>query len=140
MSRRKTIEDRILILEKFRDWAKPTLVAVAKELALAQPLINPNIYCKDDLDRKIIAYLIDKEAAGSTEIARALGLEKPKLVGRHTIGKRIKRLSLLSGRDGWHILEFHPECRDGKFRAWWLMLEDVDIEAFRKQFSEADLK
>lgn len=128
----KTLEDRVLALERFADRVKPTLAEVEKQLSLSRPLINPNSYCKDNLDRQIILYLIEHTSGGTTEIAEALNLDSPKLIGRHTIGKRIKRLSQISSRDGWNILEFHPELKEGKFRAWWINLEDINVEAFKK--------
>jgi len=125
-------ETRLSRLETFVDWAKPLLEEIAKQLELSRPRINPKKYCKDELDRKIINYLIENKGAGTTELAEALNLEDPKLVGRHLIGKRLKRLKDLSDRDGWHILEFHPETKEGKFRAWWILIEDIDLEAFRR--------
>ena len=92
--------------------------------------MNPAKYCSDELDRRIIDHLIEHHADGTTKIAKALGL-KPES-GRHIIGKRLEKMRCLSEADTWHILTFHPERKEGKFRAWWLTLEDIDIEAWRK--------
>lgn len=127
----KTIEDRLVALESILDKYRPIWDALAKEYDLAKPRVNPEIYCKDDLDRQIIAYLIEHGSGATSEVAEAVGLENPKNVGRHTIGKRIIRIKKLAERDHWDILEFHPENKEGKFRAWWLNLAEVDIAKFK---------
>lgn len=124
------IEKRLRALERFRDRYEPVLREVVKFLDISRPRVNPDKYCSDDLDRKIIDYLIEHLGAGTTEIATALGLDPQK--GRHIIGKRIAKIKRLSEQDGWNILEFHPELKEGKFRAWWINLEEIDVEAFRK--------
>lgn len=124
------IEKRLRKLEKFKDKAQPVLTAVVKFLDLSRPRANPEKYCRCDLDRKIINYLIDHKGAGTTELAKALGLDPKK--GRHTIGKHLAKIARLSQNDGWDILEFHPEKKEGKMRAWWLDIEQVDIEDFHK--------
>lgn len=128
----KTIEDRLEALEKFRDKALPVIEAAQKFLDISKERFNPANFCKDATDKRIIDYLIEHKAGATSEIAEALGLENPKNVGRHVIGKRINRLKEVFERNGWHVLEFHPENRDGKFRAWWLSIEEIDVEGFRK--------
>jgi len=46
---------------------------------------------------------------------------------------------ILREQDGWNILEFHPELKEGKFRAWWINLEEIDVEAFRKSLKAKGL-
>jgi len=124
------IEKRLRALERFKDRYEPVLQEVIKFLDISRPKVNPAKYCSDDMDRKIIEYLIENKGAGTTEIAKALGLDPEK--GRHTIGKRMVKIQRLSENEGWNILEFHPEVKEGKFRSWWINLEEIDIEAFRK--------
>jgi len=128
----KTIEDRLEALEKFRDKTLPVIEAAQKFLDISKERFNPANCCKDATDKRIIDYLIEHKAGATSDIAEALGLENPKNVGRHIIGKRISRLKEVFERNGWHVMEFHPENRDGKFRAWWLSIEEIDVEAFRK--------
>ena len=128
----KTIDDRLEALEKFRNKVLPVIEAVQKFLDISKERVNPADFCKDDTDRRIVDYLIEHKAGATSEIAEALGLENPKNVGRHTIGKRINRLKEVSERNNWHILEFHPENKDGKFRAWWLNIDEINVEEFKK--------
>lgn len=141
MGRRKrssTIEGRIEALEKFKDRTLPLLEEIRKFLDISKPKVNPFQFCKDDLDREIINYLIENKAGATSEIAEALGLESPKTVGRHTIGKRISRLKTVFERNNWPVLTFHPENKEGKFRAWWLAIEDIDVEGFKKEYNKLE--
>jgi hypothetical protein len=124
------IEKRLRALEKFRDKYEPVLQEVIKFLDISRPKVDPKKYCSDEIDRKIIDYLIENKGAGTTEIAKALGLDPEK--GRHIIGKRLAKMQRLSEEDGWDILEFHPERKEGKFRAWWINIEQIDVESFRR--------
>jgi len=126
------VEDRIEALEKFRDKTLPIIEAVQKFLDLSKERFNPASLCKDEIDKRIIDYLIEHKAGATSDIAQALGLENPKNVGRHIIGKRIQRLKEVFERNNWNVLEFHPENKDGKFRAWWLSIDEIDVEGFRK--------
>lgn len=138
---RKTIEERLDALEREWSWAKPIIMELAKQYDLQKPHVNPLKFCKDDLDRKIIGYLIDNLGAGTTEIAKGINLANPEKVGRHVVGKRLLRINKQSNNEGWHILDFdpamreHPITKEKKLRAWWINLEDVDVEGFKKEFS-----
>jgi len=136
---RKTIEERLEALERDWNWAKPIIVELAKQYDLQKPRVNPMKYCKDEVDRKIISYLIDNLGAGTTEIARGIGLPNPAEVGRHLVGKRLLRIHKQSSDEGWNILNFdpamreHPISKEKKLRAWWINLEDVNVEEFKKE-------
>lgn len=131
----RKIEDRLDALEKFRDKALPVLEAAQKVLEISKEKFNPFSLCKDGVDRQIIDYLIEHKAAGTSELAEALQLDNPKVIGRHVVGKRIIRMKEVFERNGWHVLDFHPENKEGKFRAWWLSIEDIDVEGFRKNLA-----
>lgn len=118
------------MLEKFKEKYEPVLQEVIKFLDISRPKVDPKKYCSDEMDKKIIDYLIENKGAGTTEIAKALGLDPEK--GRHIIGKRLAKLKRLSEEDGWDILEFHKERKEGKFRAWWINIEQIDVESFRR--------
>lgn len=128
---KRDIERRLRKLEYFFKWVMPLVEKVAKQLKI----VNPAKFCRGNLDRGITNYLIEHEGAGTTEIAKAVGLEPEK--GRHTIGKHLAKIARLSKNEGWTILEFHPEMKEGKFRAWWLDIEQVDIEAFHKSVNKS---
>lgn len=129
------IESRIKRLERFKDWAEPLLRQTKKVLELSAPKADVLKYCHDELDWKILSYLVEVEVAGTTEIAGALGFSPDR--GRHLIGKRLRRIAEESRADGEIILRFRPERieHEGKqkFRAWWLHLENIDLEAFREK-------
>jgi hypothetical protein len=139
---KRPIEDRVTSVEKDIAWMKPVVSELAKQLDLSRPRVNPIKYCKSDLDKKIIAVMIEKIAASSTEIAAALGLEKPEKLGRHLVGKRLKRIAKEASVDGWDILTFnpaikeHPTTNEKKYRAWWLNISEIDIEGFKKSMGE----
>jgi len=138
--KQKTIDGRVAQLEKTVDRYLPIWDALAKEYDLAKPRYYLGPACKDELDRRIVDYLIENGSGATTEIAKALGLENPKIVGRHIIGKRLKRLQEFTERQNWSIFEFHPEQKEGKFRAWWIRREDVDVEGFRKAMGKSEQK
>ena len=127
------IEGRLKRLERFKDWAEPLLRQTKKVLELSAPKANVLKYLHDELDRRIMSYLIEVEVAGTTEIAGALGLNPES--GRHLIGKRLRRIAERSEADGEIILRFRPERLEHKgkpkFRAWWVELQNIDLEAFR---------
>jgi len=135
---KKSIEERLDTLEREWSWAKPIITELAKQYDLQRPRINPMKYCRDETDRKIVAYLIENLGAGATEIAGGIGLVNPQGLARHLVGKRLMRLFKLSSGEGWHILDFdtatreNPITKEKKFRAWWINLEEVDIEGFKK--------
>lgn len=136
-SDKKFLEDRLEAVERYLAWAKPIIDELAKQYDLQKPRVNPVKYCKDELDKKIINYLIDNFGAGATEIAIGVGLEHPE-TARHLIGKRLKRLRKQSLDDGWCILDFdpatreHPVTKTPKYRAWWIHMEDVDVATFKE--------
>lgn len=144
MSERKSIEERISYLEREMNWMRPLVTEIASQYDLSRPRINPMKYCKDELDRRIMNYLIDNLGAGATEIAKKLGLEEPETRSRHLVGKRLNRFVKASFEDGWHILTFdkthreHPTEHVVKYRAWWLNLEEVDVEGFKKEFQRIE--
>lgn len=131
------IEKRLRKLEKFMDRNVPVLESVRKFLDLSRPRVNPAKYCRSSLDRQIIEYLIEHKGAGTSEIAKALGLNPQK--ARHTIGKHLIKIARFSANDGWDILEFHPEMKEGKFRAWWIDIEQTDVEGFHKNLKSLEV-
>lgn len=140
-SNRKTIEERLEFVERELNWMRPVVTDLAKQLDISRPRINPMKYCRDDLDRQIMSYLIDNLGAGATEIAKALGLEEPEHRSRHLVGKRLNRLFRLSSADGWQIMHFdrahrqHPTSGAVKYRAWWLNLEELDVKGFKEELN-----
>ena len=127
------IESRLKRLERFKDWAEPLLRQTKKVLELSAPKANILKYCHDELDRRIMSYLIEVEVAGTTEIAGALGFDPAR--GRHLVGKRLRRIEERASADGEIVLRFRPERLEHKgkpkFRAWWVELSNIDVRVFR---------
>ena len=77
--------------------------------------INPNIFCIDDIDTKIIHHLLDHRGATTTELAEVLK------TNRWLILNRLRKISKASKkRLGKTIVSYYPGERTGKRKAWWL--------------------
>ena len=138
---KKPLEERLTDLERKWEHYESQIIELSKLYSLQKKKVNPNLYCKDDFDRSIINYLIDNLGAGTTEIAKGLGLEEPE-VARHSIGKRLKVIAEKAKANEWIILTFdtenkeHPITKEKKSRAWWINVENVDVEEFKKNMDK----
>lgn len=75
--------------------------------------------CRDDLDRKLLAYLLQHEGATTPELARSLLRANGK---RRTILGRIDKLNQRARNIlGVRILEHERGIVKGKRGAWWLV-------------------
>ncbi|MEM3442657.1 MAG: ribbon-helix-helix domain-containing protein [Candidatus Bathyarchaeia archaeon] len=83
--------------------------------------VNPHAYCMDEIDHKIIDYLIHYKGATTPEIAQYLK------TNRWLILNRLRRLERISEKQlGKPIIQYHPEERVGKKRAWWINEELIE--------------
>ena len=77
--------------------------------------INPHAFCIDEIDHKIINYLIHYRGATTSEIAEAIK------VNRWLILNRLKKIESKSKKQlGKPIIEYYAGQRSGKTRAWWI--------------------
>ena len=135
--RPKPLEDRVSNLEKEWNAAKPIIAELAKQYDLQRTRVDVWWYCRDPIDRDIINYLIDNYGAGTTEIANAIGVEGK--FARHLVGKRLHRIHRDSTVRNEPFLEFvagrqeKPNSDELKYRAWWIRIEEVDVESFKKK-------
>jgi len=83
--------------------------------------INPHVFCIDEIDHKIINYLLHYGGATTSEIAEALE------VNRWLILNRLKRIKSKSKKQiGKPIIEYYAGQKAGKSKAWWLNEELVE--------------
>ncbi len=81
--------------------------------------INPYIFCIDDIDTKIVGYLLDHRGATTTEISKFLN------INRWLVLNRLKKIGSASKKQlGKHILSYYSGEMCGKRKAWWIK-EDV---------------
>jgi hypothetical protein len=79
--------------------------------------------CRDDLDRKIIAYFLQHEGASTPELAKKFLKDAEK---RKTIHVRIRKLNDRSKEAlGSRILRYEKGEVKGKRDAWWLVEPDL---------------
>jgi len=80
--------------------------------------VNPHIFCIDDLDHKIVDYLMHYKGATTPELAEAIG------VNRWLILNRLKKIQRTSKRQlGKAVLEYYGGKRLNKRKGWWLTEE-----------------
>ena len=77
--------------------------------------INPNIFCIDEIDTKIVHYLLDHRGATTTELAEHVK------TNRWLILNRLRKISKASKKQtGKAIVNYYPGERAGKRKAWWI--------------------
>ncbi len=77
--------------------------------------INPYQYAIDDLDRKIIEYLLNYKSATTPELAGYLK------VNRWLVLNRLQKIEKNSKKQaGIAIIEYYGGERSGKKKAWWI--------------------
>jgi len=113
--------DRLLELENRIVKVEGTLSEIKKYLAELEILtydkgkINPHTFCVDDLDHRIVDYLIEHRGATTPELSEALKAD------RWTILNRLRKLLSRSKEElGKSIITFYAGDREGKKRAWWM--------------------
>lgn len=85
--------------------------------------VNPHTFCIDDIDHKIINYLLHNKGATTPELAEATE------TNRWLILNRLKRIQRLSKQQlGKEIIKYHARERLGKRKAWWINEELVETE------------
>ena len=119
--------DKILKLEMKIQKLEDEISQIRNSLADLEVLtysrgeVNPHAFCIDEIDHKIINYLLHYEGATTTEIAEALK------VNRWLILNRLKRIKSRSKRQiGKPIIEYYAGQKAGKSKAWWLNEELVE--------------
>ena len=88
-------------------------------------IVNTKV-CRDDLDRKLLAYFLQREGATTTDLAKSLLGSTSK---RRTILDRIDKLNERAKHIiGVPILEHYKGIRKGIRGAWWIINADKIME------------
>ena len=119
--------DKILALEQKIVDIQNDISKIRKSLAELEILtyekgkINPHVFCIDEIDHKIIDYLLHYEGATTTEIAESTGTNRWMILNRlRKIEKRSKK------QLGKAIVEYYGGQRSGKKKAWWINQELIE--------------
>ena len=119
--------DKILELEQKIGALENSLSEIKKYLAELEILtfekgkMNPHAFCIDDLDHKIIDYLLNYKGATTSELSEFLG------TNRWMALNRLKKIQKRSKKQlGKPIIEFYGGERSGKKKAWWISEELVE--------------
>jgi len=77
--------------------------------------VNPHAFCIDEIDNKIVDYLLDHRGATTTELAEFLE------TNRWLALNRLRKIARSSKKQlGKAIVEYYPGERAGKRKAWWI--------------------
>ncbi|MCL2359294.1 hypothetical protein [Candidatus Bathycorpusculum sp.] len=108
------LEQRMVQLEEQFGQIKKYLIEL-EILTFQHDKINPYQYAQDDVDRKIIEYLLNYKSATTPEIAEYLK------TNRWMVLNRLQRIEKNSKKQaGKSIIKYYAGERSGKKKAWWL--------------------
>ncbi len=116
--------DRIFDLERRIGSLESSLAEIKRALTELEVLtidrekINPHAFCIDDIDHKIVDYLLHSKGATTPEMAEQLKTNRWHILNR--LRKLQKRSKTQLGKS---IIEYSAAERQGKKKAWWLIKE-----------------
>jgi len=120
--------DKILELEKRLDKVEKEFSEIKKNLADLELLTyergktNPHTFCIDEVDHKIMDYLIHYKGATTPELADYIK------TNRWLALNRLRRMQKTSKKQlGKSIIKYYPGEKSGKKRAWWINEELIEI-------------
>lgn len=120
--------DKILELERRLGKLEAEFSQIKKYLADLELLTyergrtNPHTFCLDELDHKIMDYLMHYRGATTPEIAAYLK------TNRWLILNRLRRMEKASRKQlGKPVIEYYAGEKAGKKKAWWINEELIEI-------------
>jgi Arc/MetJ-type ribon-helix-helix transcriptional regulator len=120
--------DRILMVEKRVDKMEKELSEIKKYLADLELLTydrgktNPHTFAVDEIDHKIVDYLMHYKGATTPEIAEYLK------TNRWLVLNRLRKIQKQSKKQlGKQVIEYYPGEKSGKKKAWWINEELIEI-------------
>jgi Arc/MetJ-type ribon-helix-helix transcriptional regulator len=120
--------DKLLELEKRLEKLEAEFSHIRKYLADLELLTyergktNPHAFCIDNLDHKIVDYLMHYKGATTPELA-----EYTK-TNRWLILNRLRRIQKASRKQlAKPIIEYYPGEKSGKKKAWWINEELIEL-------------
>lgn len=114
------LEGRINSLERGLAEVKRCL-ADLEILTVEKGKVNPNTFCIDETDRRIIDFLLHSKGATTPELANYTNTNRWHVLNR--LRKMQKRSSAQLGKS---MIEYYAGERQGKKKAWWLNQELAD--------------
>jgi hypothetical protein len=83
--------------------------------------VNPHAFCIDDVDNKIVDYLLDHRGATTTELGEFLK------TNRWLVLNRLRKIAKSSKKQlGKSVVFYYSGERSGKRKAWWIREELVE--------------
>jgi len=117
--------DRVLGLEQKVNQLENDVNKIKDYLAKLELLtyeggkVNPHAFCIDEIDNKIVDYILDHRGATTTELAGFLE------TNRWLVLNRLRKIERSSKKQlGKPIIDYYPGERAGKRKAWWIN-EDI---------------
>jgi hypothetical protein len=119
--------DKILELEKRISQLEERYGEIKKCLGELEILtyehgtVNPYTFCIDEIDRKIMEYLLHYKGATTPELAEYTG------TNRWLVLNRLRKIQRTSKKQlGRPIVEYYAGERTGKRKAWWISQEVIE--------------
>jgi Arc/MetJ-type ribon-helix-helix transcriptional regulator len=120
--------DKILELQKDMEKMWNELAEIRKYLADLELLTydrgktNPHTFAMDEIDHKIVDFLMHYKGATTPELAEYLK------TNRWLVLNRLRRMQKQSKKQlGKHVIEYYPGEKSGKKKAWWINEELVEM-------------
>ena len=111
------LEDRMVKIEQEFGQIRKYL-ADLELLTFQHGKINPRSYCIDEIDHKIMEYLLHYKRATTPELAEYVK------TNRWLILNRLRKIQKTSKKQiGKSIIEYYAGERSGKKKAWWIAEE-----------------
>jgi len=113
--------DKLLALEERMGKIEADFSEIRKYLADLELLTfqhgktNPHSFCLDEVDHKIMEYLMHYKCAKTPELAQYLK------TNRWLVLNRLRRIQKISKKQaGKSVIEYYGGERSGKKKAWWI--------------------
>jgi len=120
--------DKILELEQRLSGIEREFSEIRKYLADLELLTyergktNPHKFCIDEIDHKIVDYLVHYKGATTPELAEYLKSN------RWLVLNRLRRIERMSKKQlGKSIIEYYSGEKSGKKKAWWISEELIEM-------------
>jgi len=114
------IEQKIGRLESELSEVKRYLTEL-EVLTFERGKVNPHTFCIDEVDHKIIDYLLSYKGATTPELAEHVKTNRWQVLNRL---RRVQKRS--KNQLGKSVIEYYAGERSGKKKAWWINQELVE--------------